>query len=295
MSLQGNRAQPTVLVVDSGVGGLSIYQPLVRRWPALHYLYAFDNAGFPYGELSANQVTHRLISLIEAIQQRQRFHLVVVACNTASTAVLPFLRHRFSVPIIGVVPAIKPAASITRNGVIGLLATPATIQRPYIDELIQQFAAHCQVERLGSTELVRLAEAKLRGAGVASEALADILSPWLQQKVVPDTVVLGCTHFSLLRQALLAVLPPQTQVIDSTAAVVRQVERILVSIGGNPAQVSSQPVSAFPRTSHQAYCTRWDREAEALQPALQAYQFETVQLITSVADCTYCVTPARFI
>jgi glutamate racemase len=280
MSLQETRTQPTILVVDSGVGGLSIYQPLWQRWPTLRYLYAFDNAGFPYGDLSADEVISRLITLIDAVQQRHCFQLVVVACNTASTAALPFLRQRFSVPIIGVVPAIKPAAAITRNGVIGLLATPATIQRPYIDELIQQFATHCWVERLGSTELVQLAEAKLRGAGIASEAIAAILLPWLQQKEVPDTVVLGCTHFSLLREELLALLPPETQVIDSIAAITRQVERILFTMGGPPADMAIQPGPAFPKASNRAYCTRWDRAAEALQPALQRYQFQSLQLIS---------------
>lgn len=280
MFLQDLQTRPTLLVVDSGVGGLSIYQPLWQRWPALHYLYAFDNAGFPYGDLSANEVSRRLMALIAAVQQRQRFHLVVVACNTASTAALPLLRQRFSVPIVGVVPAIKPAAAITRNGVIGLLATPATIQRPYIDELIQQFAARCRVERLGSTELVRLAEAKLQGVCIDSEALAAILSPWLQHTVVPDTVVLGCTHFSLLRQELLAALPPETQMIDSTAAIVCQVERILLSLGGNLTEMGGGLAHAYPRSRHQAYCTRWDRAAEALQPALRGYQLHALQLIS---------------
>lgn len=280
MSLQDLRTRPTLLVVDSGVGGLSIYQPLRQRWPSLHYLYAFDNAGFPYGDLSANAVSRRLIALIDAVQQRHCFHVVIIACNTASTVALPLLRQRFSVPIVGVIPAIKPAAAITCNGMIGLLATPATIQRPYIDELIQQFAAHHQVKRLGSTELVRLAEAKLRGVRIASEALAAILSPWLQHQVIPDTVVLGCTHFSLLIEELLAVLPPETQVIDSAEAIVCQVERILLSLGGNLTEMGEKLGSACSISPHSVYCTRWDREAEALQPALQGYQLNTLQLIS---------------
>lgn len=279
MSLQDLQTRPTLLVVDSGVGGLSIYQPLWQRWPALHYLYAFDNAGFPYGDLSANEVSRRLIALIAAVQQRQRFHLVVVACNTASTAALPLLRQRFSVPIVGVVPAIKPAAAITRNGVIGLLATPATIQRPYIDELIQQFAAHCQVERLGSIELVRLAEAKLRGQAISTVVIEKILAPWLCRSQVPDTIVLGCTHFPLLSAELLKVLSPEVVLIDSATAVARQVEKLLLPYCNDQQQALRNKIDDRSRQVNQAYCTRLDASTAALQGVLQHYQLMRLQAI----------------
>lgn len=279
MSLQDLQTRPTLLVVDSGVGGLSIYQPLWQRWPALHYLYAFDNAGFPYGDLSANEVSRRLIALIDAVQQRQHFHLVVVACNTASTAALPLLRQRFSVPIVGVVPAIKPAAAITRNGVIGLLATPATIQRPYIDELIQQFAAHCQVERLGSIELVRLAEAKVRDQAVSTAVIEKILAPWLYRSQVPDTIVLGCTHFPLLSAELSKVLSPEVVLIDSATAVVRQVEKLLRPYCNDQQPALRNKLYDLSRQVNKAYCTRLDASAAALRGTLHDYQLMTLQAI----------------
>ena len=128
----------------------------------------------------------------------------IIACNTASTITLPALRERFSCPIVGVVPAIKPAAKLTRNGVVGLLATRATVQRSYTHDLIAHFAKDCSIKMLGSAELVELAEAKLHGEEIDHAALKKILRPWLSMAEPPDTVVLGCTHFPLLREELAA-------------------------------------------------------------------------------------------
>ncbi len=116
-------------------------------------------------------------------------------------------------------PAIKPAARLTANGVVGLLATRATVKRPYTHELIARFANECQIAMLGSAELVELAEAKLHGDSVSLEELRRILRPWLRMPEPPDTVVLGCTHFPLLRDELLQVLPEGTRLVDSGAAI----------------------------------------------------------------------------
>lgn len=133
--------------------------------------------------------------------------LAVIACNTASTVSLPALREKFPFPVVGVVPAIKPAARLTANGIVGLLATRGTVKRPYTRELIERFANECQIAMLGSAELVEMAEAKLHGETVSLEELRRILRPWLRMQEPPDTVVLGCTHFPLLQEELLKVLP----------------------------------------------------------------------------------------
>lgn len=142
------------------------------------------------------------MEIVTAVQERYPLALAVVACNTASTVSLPALREKFDFPVVGVVPAIKPAARLTANGIVGLLATRGTVKRSYTHELIARFANECQIEMLGSAEMVELAEAKLHGEDVSLDALKRILRPWLRMKEPPDTVVLGCTHFSTTRRTI---------------------------------------------------------------------------------------------
>ncbi|MGL4734000.1 MAG: glutamate racemase [Enterovibrio sp.] len=214
-----------VLVFDSGVGGLSVYQEIQKLLPAQPVIYAFDNAAFPYGELADEVLISRVQRMIEAICQRHEIILVVIACNTASTLVLPVLRARLSVPVVGVVPAIKPAAALSINRRIGLLATPATIQRPYTHQLIQQFAENCHVTLIGSTELVHMAEAKLRGKAPCLQAINNIVAPFTEAQV--DCIVLGCTHFPLLKEEIVQASGAIRQVIDSGKAVAMRVAELL--------------------------------------------------------------------
>ncbi|KES14480.1 Glutamate racemase, partial [Gilliamella apicola SCGC AB-598-I20] len=143
------KKSPTVLVFDSGIGGLSIYNEIHNKIPHLHYIYAFDNEMFPYGDKSSEFLIKRVSQIIDTIIKTYSIDLVVIACNTASTFCLPSLRSKFSFPIVGVVPAIKPASKVTKNKCIGLLATKATIQRAYTSNLIQEFAPDCDVKLLG--------------------------------------------------------------------------------------------------------------------------------------------------
>jgi len=259
--------RPTVLVFDSGVGGLSVYDEVRQLLPDLHYLYAFDNAGFPYGEKSETFIVDRVVAIVEAITHSYPLSLVIIACNTASTVSLPALRERFAFPVVGVVPAIKPAARLTRNGVVGLLATRATVRRPYTHELVSQFAGSCKIEMLGSAELVELAEAKLHGAEVALDEVRRIVQPWLRMAEPPDTVVLGCTHFPLLREELQQVLPEGTRLIDSGAAIARRTAWLLDHEA--PEVHSSQQNVAF--------CTELDGEAVQLSPVLRRYGFPLLE------------------
>ena len=151
--------------------------------PDLHYIYAFDNVAFPYGAKKAKSfIVERVVEIVTAVQERYPLALAVVACNTASTVSLPALREKFDFPVVGVVPAIKPAARLTANGIVGLLATRGTVKRSYTHELIARFANECQIEMLGSAEMVELAEAKLHGEDVSLDALNVILRPWLEER-----------------------------------------------------------------------------------------------------------------
>ncbi|MFE8100393.1 glutamate racemase [Brenneria goodwinii] len=260
-------ARPTVLVFDSGVGGLSVYDEIRQLLPDLHYIYAFDNEAFPYGEKPQQFIIERVLKIVTAIQQRHRLALAVIACNTASTISLPALRERFTFPVVGVVPAVKPAAKLTRNGVVGLLATRATVQRPYTHELIARFANDCQILLLGSSELVELAEAKLQGENISTEDLQKVLRPWLRLPEPPDTVVLGCTHFPLLADELHSALPSGTRLVDSGAAIARRTAWLIANLEQAPVSTEKNLV----------YCLTITPEVATLWPVLQRYGFASLE------------------
>ena len=220
------KQSPTVLVFDSGIGGLSIYNEIYNKMPNLHYIYAFDNEGFPYGDKSSEYLITRVNHIIATILQSYSIDLAVIACNTASTICLPSLRTNFPFPIVGVVPAIKPASKVTKNKCIGLLATKATIQRAYTSNLIQEFAPDCDVKLLGLSELAHIAENKLQGIAVDMQQLEKLLQPWLNLSTVPDTIVLGCTHYPFIKDEL-RILFPNTTFIDSGYAIASRVNTLL--------------------------------------------------------------------
>ncbi|CAI2014307.1 glutamate racemase [Serratia fonticola] len=259
--------RPTALVFDSGVGGLSVFQEVRQLLPDLHYIYAFDNVAFPYGEKSEEFIVERVLEIVSAVQQRHPLAIVIIACNTASTVSLPALRERFAFPVVGVVPAIKPAAKLTANGIVGLLATRGTVQRTYTHELIERFATDCKIELLGSSELVELAEAKLHGEPVPLATLKKILQPWLSMREPPDTVVLGCTHFPLLSEELMQVLPEGTRLVDSGAAIARRAAWL----------ISNQENLVSTQEENLAYCMALNEDTDALLPVLQGYDFKSLK------------------
>ncbi|EOC1351669.1 glutamate racemase [Cronobacter dublinensis] len=262
-----SEARPTILVFDSGVGGLSVYDEIRHLLPDLHHIYAFDNVAFPYGEKSEAFIVERVVEIVTAVQARYPLALAVIACNSASTVSLPALREKFAFPVVGVVPAIKPAARLTANGVVGLLATRGTVKRPYTHELIARFANECRIEMLGSAELVEIAEAKLHGEPVSLEALRRVLRPWLRMPEPPDTVVLGCTHFPLLAEELLQVLPEGTRLVDSGAAIARRTAWLL----------EHEAPDARSCDDNIAYCMALTPEVAQLMSVLQRYGFSKLE------------------
>lgn len=271
---------PRILVFDSGVGGLSILRELQRKLPLCEWTYASDNEAFPYGIKSETELTERVDQVLHGLLQIRAADIIVVACNTASTLTLPHIRRRFSQPIVGVVPAIKPAAARSRSKVIGLLATPATVTRPYTQELIQQFAADCTVIRLGSSELVEIAEQKLGGEAPSLARLQEILAPMQQhpQASQMDTLVLACTHFPLLRDELRQVLPEHLEFIDSTEAIARRVEFLLVEQFGFTSDALRVP--ALEPQQNLALFTRDTPAVQRLRQPLSHFNLKQLTFVT---------------
>jgi glutamate racemase len=198
-----------ILFFDSGVGGLSVLGPTLALLPNAPIVYAADSAGFPYGKRSEAEIASRVPALLGRLVERFHPRLAVIACNTASTIALDHVRSALDLPVVGTVPAIKPAAKTSKSRVIGVLGTEATVRQPYVDDLSAKFAADCTIVRHGSPELVELAEAKLGGEEVSLDAIRAAMKPMFDAPGSDriDTVVLACTHFPLLEDELRAAFP----------------------------------------------------------------------------------------
>jgi glutamate racemase len=213
-----------LLFFDSGVGGLSVLGPTRALLPHAPIVYAADSAAFPYGRRSEAEIAARVPALLGRLVERFRPRLAVIACNTASTIALDYVRAALDIPVVGTVPAIKPAAQLSKSRVIGVLGTEATVRQPYVDDLAARFAADCTVIRHGSPELVDLAEAKLAGDTVPIEAIHDAIVPMINQPdgEKMDVMVLACTHFPLLAEEIATAFPTIVQV-DGGQGIARRI------------------------------------------------------------------------
>ena len=218
-----NPAAP-ILFFDSGVGGLSVLQPARALLPYAPIVYAADSAGFPYGKRTEAEIASRVPALLGRLVERFQPRLAVIACNTASTIALDHARAALDLPVVGTVPAIKPAAEMSKTRVIGVLGTQATVRQPYVDDLAARFAADCTIVRHGSPELVELAEAKLAGDPVTIDQVRAAALPMFTapggRRI--DTVVLACTHFPLLDEELREAFPDIAWV-DGGAGIARRI------------------------------------------------------------------------
>ncbi|PUA29500.1 MAG: glutamate racemase [Cellvibrio sp. 79] len=260
-----------VLVFDSGVGGLSVAREIQRRLPGLPLVYASDNGFFPYGTKGEMELIARVDLVIRRLLALYPADILVIACNTASTLTLPHLRSQLSLPIVGVVPAIKPAAKLSQTGVIGLLATPATVARPYTHELIREYAPHSDVISLGSSELVEIAEQKLRGETIDENTIARIVAELMQREKAHliDVLVLACTHFPLLKEELSKHLPPKIQLIDSGEAIARRVDYLL----------EGKLMDEGSSLDNIAVFTKKTTEAERLGKALESFAIQKIHYL----------------
>ena len=211
-----------LLFFDSGVGGLSVLAPTRALLPNAPIVYVADSAGYPYGAKSEAELAARVPTLLAPLVERFRPRLVVIACNTASTIALDHVRAALDVPVVGTVPAIKPAAELSWSRVIGVLGTEATVRQPYVDDLAARFAPDCTVVRHGSRELVDLAEAKLVGKPVSVAAVRAAIAPLVEGHETMDVMVLACTHFPLLAEHIAAAYPTIAQ-IDGGPGIARRI------------------------------------------------------------------------
>ncbi|MCY7397725.1 MAG: glutamate racemase [Sphingomonas bacterium] len=213
-----------ILFFDSGVGGLSVLAPTRALLPTAAIVYAADSAAFPYGTRSEAEIAARVPALLGRLVERYRPRLAVIACNTASTIALDHVRFALDIPVVGTVPAIRPAAALSRSRVIGVLGTEATVRQPYVDDLAARFASDCTVIRHGSKDLVILAEAKLRGAAIDPAAIAFALAPMraAERGADIDVIVLACTHFPLLSDEIAAAWPGVT-LVNGGAGIARRI------------------------------------------------------------------------
>jgi glutamate racemase len=229
-------APPTILVFDSGLGGLTVLREIVKARPDAHYVYVADDAFFPYGHHGEEEIIARVVPLIGELISAHMPDLVVIACNTASTLVMSHLRAAYKVPFVGTVPAIKPACASSKTKRVSVLGTRGTVKREYTKALIRDFAQGCEVTLVGSADLASLAESALSGVEVGDrEILAELAPCFVRDREGDsrrtDTVVLACTHYALLMDRFVRLAPWPVDWIDPAPAIARRVADLLGAAG----------------------------------------------------------------
>lgn len=260
-------ASSPILLFDSGVGGLTVLEEVRKLLPEAPVIYAADLAGLPYGEKSEAQVAARVAGLLGRMAERYQPRLACIACNTASTIALGMVREVLEIPVVGTVPAIKPAAAMTRSGVIGLLGTAATIRQAYVDRLEAEFASDKHLLRHAAPGLVEAAEAKLRGKPInmaAIDSAAKALREMEHGEAI-DTIVLACTHFPLLTEELSQAFGPDVRFVDGAAGIARRIVHL------------TEGQAFLPETSSRFVVTGEVQSAQALLPILKNYGFSAVE------------------
>jgi glutamate racemase len=234
---------PTILVFDSGVGGLTVFREIARARPDACFVYAADDALFPYGKIPEGELVARVVGLMEGFIATHRPDLVVIACNTASVQVLSALRARFPQPFVGTVPAIKPACAASLSKHVSVLGTEATVTREYTHALIRNFGEGCDLTLVGSGRLAALAEAALAGETVADEEILAEIAPCFVADGAErtDTIVLACTHYPLLLESFERLAPWPVRWIDPAPAIARRVVELIGPATGE-ARGDSAPV-----------------------------------------------------
>ena len=238
---------PTILVFDSGLGGLTVLREVVAARPDAHYTYVADDAFFPYGHHSEDEIIARVVPLMGELLGTHDPDLVVIACNTASTLVLSHLRAAYSVPFVGTVPAIKPACARSKTRRVSVLGTKGTVKREYTKALIRDYALGCEVTLVGSPELAALAERELSGHAISDSDILAELTPCFVGDAADaaartDTVVLACTHYPLLLDRMKKLAPWPVEWIDPAPAIARRVSDLLGPRGDGIAQSGAEMI-----------------------------------------------------
>jgi glutamate racemase len=222
-----NPAENPIGVFDSGVGGLSVLREIRRELPYEDLLYVADSGHAPYGDKPTQMIETRAVAITEFLAS-QHAKAIVVACNTATGAAVKTLRARFSIPIIAMEPAVKPAAAHTKTGVIGVLATSGTIASDNFEKLYTRFGADVKILMQACPGLVEQVEAGDLSGDKTRALIKQYVLPLLAQKA--DTIVLGCTHYPFLVPLIQEITGPTVAIIDPAAAIARELRRRLASI-----------------------------------------------------------------
>ncbi len=207
-------------IFDSGIGGLTVLQEIIALLPSESTIYVADQAHFPYGEKTSKEIQKRTEKICRFLMKKN-VKLIVVACNTATVAAVDFLRKRFPLPFVGLEPAIKPAAKMTKTNIIGVLVTRRTAKSRRQRKLIESFAQGKKVVTVDGSELTPLIEADQEARLVIEKLLLPL------KKLGVDVLVLGSTHYPFLKKQIQAIMGPAVKVIDSGQAVAKQVKRVL--------------------------------------------------------------------
>lgn len=259
-----------LLFFDSGVGGLSVLGPTRALLPHAPIVYAADSAGFPYGTRSDAEIAARVPALLGRLTERFHPRLIVIACNTASTIALAAVRSALDLPIVGTVPAIKPAAEESVTRTIGVLGTLATVRQGYVEDLTARFASDCTVLRHGSAALVRLAEAKLRGEATDIAAYRTAIAGLFDQPGGEriDIVVNACTHFPLIADELAQAAPHPVRFVDGGPGIARRIAYL----------TDGQTWPEAPVAGRAVFTRLGDAEA-ALAPALRRHGLDSIEAL----------------
>ena len=257
-----------ILFLDSGVGGLSVLRAVTAKLPDAPIVYCADSAGYPYGTKGEAEVSARVAGLLGRLAERLDPALIVIACNTASTIALGYVRPVLDVGVVGTVPAIKPAAEQSATRVIGVLGTDATVRQPYVADLSARFAGDCTVLKHGSAALVAAAEAKLRGEAVDPAVYRGALDGLLNQPGGDrmDMVVLACTHFSLVQAELAAASPRPLRFVHGADGIARRCAHLLRDVGWEE-----------PKPEGRAIFTGGIEGVAPLAPALQGFGLTRIE------------------
>jgi glutamate racemase len=250
---------PTILVIDSGLGGLTVLREIVKVRPDAHYVYVADDVFFPIGNYSEDQIIARVVPLLGELITTHKPDLVVIACNTMSVSVMSPLRAVYGVPFVGTVPAIKPACAASKTRRVSVLGTKATVKREYTQALIRDHGQGCEVTLVGSADLASLAEAALSGVEVGDREIFAELAPCFvdadtNDSARTDTVVLACTHYPLLMDRFVALAPWPVDWIDPAPAIARRVADLLGPAGHEADDAGAEMIftSGRPRTLSRA-------------------------------------------
>lgn len=271
-----------ILVFDSGIGGLTVLREARLMMPDRRYIYVADDAGFPYGDWEEDALRKRIVALFGQFIAAYNPAIAVIACNTASTLVLSDLRRAYpSLPFVGTVPAIKPAAERTSSGLVSVLATPGTVKRAYTRELIQSFAKQCHVRLVGADRLASIAEAHIRGEKIDHDLVLNQIMPCFIEKdgKRTDIVVLACTHYPFLANVFRRLAPWPVDWLDPAEAIARRMVSLLPTRQGMAELQHSDDIAVF-TSQRPDYAIRRLMQGVGLQsvlPSVPALDFDCLE------------------